>query len=176
MAISRQKKVSILEAFKQQIDGAQSLVASEYKGVTVAQADELRKMCREKGVQYRVLKNNLARLAIKGTAFEPLSAQLTGPIGIASSKEDPAAAARVVVEFAKKVQVFKPRAAVTIDGSLVVGEANVVALSKMPGKNELRAQFLSVLQGPSRNMVTVLSAAQRGFLTVLQRKAEQSAA
>src|SRR5471032_344797 len=80
---------------------AQSVVAAEYRGMTVSQMTELRMKARAQGVYMRVVKNTLARKALAGTAFEPIGPKLKGPLVLAFSKDDPGAGARVVKEFAK---------------------------------------------------------------------------
>ena len=87
---------------------AQSVVAAEYRGITVSQMTELRAKARGQGVYMRVVKNTLARKALAGTTFESVGPKLKGPLVLAFSKDDPGAAARVVKDFAKANEKLVP--------------------------------------------------------------------
>ena len=100
MSLNRQEKAVVIEEVSAQVAKAQSIVIAEYRGLDVASVTVLRKTARESGVYLRVLKNTLVRRAVAGTAFEPLSEQLTGPL-IYGISADPVAAAKVLAGFAK---------------------------------------------------------------------------
>jgi large subunit ribosomal protein L10 len=124
----------------------------------------LRRQCREAGVNYRVIKNTLAKLAIAGTDYEVLSDAFEGPVGIAYS-EDALAPAKVLANFIKECKHLTLRLGY-LDGN-VLSDTDITRLSKLPGKDELRAQLLSVFNATASKFVGVLSALPRDFLGVL---------
>jgi large subunit ribosomal protein L10 len=124
-------------------------------GLTVAQATDLRRRMREAGAGYKVTKNRLTRLALKGTRFEPLSDLFTGPTAIAYS-EDPVAAAKVAVGFAEKNDHLSILGGAIGEQLLDVGA--VTTLAKLPSLDELRSSFLRLLGAPATRIATVLQA------------------
>lgn len=110
MSLNRQEKAVVIEEVSAQVAKAQSIVIAEYRGLDVASVTVLRKTARESGVYLRVLKNTLVRRAVAGTAFEPLSEQLTGPL-IYGISADPVAAAKVLAGFAKATTSWSSRRA-----------------------------------------------------------------
>jgi len=123
MAVSRQTKAKSLEELTGLFAQAQSLVLADYEGLTVVQVDQLRRKCREAGVQYKVVKNRIAKLAIQGTNKEPASKLFKGTIAVAFSNEDAAAPAKVLLEYKKGLDKaiqdkFKVRGAV-FEGQVV---------------------------------------------------------
>src|SRR5438552_8289037 len=101
MALNLEDKKALVAEVAAVASKAQSVVAAEYRGLTVTQMTDLRAKARAQGVYMRVVKNTLARKAFAGTAFEPVGPKLKGPLVLAFSKDDPGAAARVVRTFAK---------------------------------------------------------------------------
>jgi large subunit ribosomal protein L10 len=122
-------------------------------GLTVAQATDLRRQMRDAGAGYKVTKNRLTRLALKGTKFEPLSDLFTGPTAIAYS-EDPVAAAKVAVGFAEKNEHLSVLGGAIGEQVLDVGA--VTTLAKLPSLDELRSSFLGLLNTPATRIATVL--------------------
>ena len=131
------------------------VVVTHQVGLSVAEASELRRRMREAGAHYRVTKNRLARLALEGTPFADLVSLFEGPTAIAYSL-DPVAAAKVAVGYARD------NAKLTIAGGAfgtqVLDEASVWALAALPSLDELRARMIGLIQGPARNLATVLQA------------------
>ena len=101
MPLNLEDKKALVKEVAEIAADAQSVVAAEYRGITVTQMTELRAKARAQGVSIRVVKNTLARKALVGTSFEAVGPQLKGPLVLAFSKDDPGAAARVVKDFAK---------------------------------------------------------------------------
>lgn len=165
-------KESQVAELKQVLAGVSSLVLTQYQGLRVETMTELRRSLRQARVGYRVVKNTLLRLATEGTSLAGLAKHLVGPIGMAwPLDDDPAAAAKACLDFTKKSDKFLVKAG-WADGE-VFDEAGVKRLSTMPGKNEVRAQFLSLLLQPPQMFLGLLQAAQRDMLGVLNaRKAE----
>ena len=148
MSLNRQEKAVVIEEVSAEVAKAQSIVIAEYRGLDVASVTVLRKTARESGVYLRVLKNSLARRAVAGTAFEPLSEQLTGPL-IYGISADPVTAAKVLAGFAKSNDKLVIKAGALPNNLL--NQEGVKALATMPSREELLSKLLGTMQAPSRN-------------------------
>ena len=161
MSLNRNEKAAVVEEVSAQAGKSQTLVLAEYRGLTVAQKDALRKQAREKGVYLHVLKNTLARRAVAGTPFEAAEAQFVGPL-IYGFSEDAVAAAKVVADFSKTNDKL------VIKGGAYGGKAldanEVKALANVPSKEVLLAQLLGLLQTPISGLARVIAevAKQKG--------------
>jgi len=154
-------------------DSTTLLVVTCPVGQTVAQSTELRRQMRDAGAGFKVTKNRLTRLALKGTKFETLTDLFTGPTGIAYST-DPVAAARVAVEFAEKSDVFK-----VLGGAMdeqVLDIAAVTALAKLPSLDELRGKLVGMVQTPATRIAGVLQAPGGQLARVLSAHASKGEA
>lgn len=173
MSLNRQEKAAVIEEVSAELVEAKSVVVAEYRGLDVASVTVLRKNARQSGVYLRVLKNTLVRRAVAGTAFEPLSEQLTGPLMYAISN-DPVAAAKVLSDFAKTNDKL-----VIKGGSLpnsVLDVEGVTALASLPSREELLAKLLGTMQAPitqfARTLNEVPTKFVRGLAAVRDQKAE----
>ena len=137
---------------------AQSVVAAQYRGLTVAQMTELRAKARSQGVYMRVVKNTLARRAIAGTAFEPIGPALKGPLVLAFSKDDPGAAARVVKDFGKANDKLIATL-VSLGGSVLPGK-DIDKVASLPTREQALATLLGVLKAPLEKLVRTLAEPQ----------------
>ena len=165
MAVTRAEKESQLEGLSSAFTGVETASLLDYKGLNVPQVTELRRQLRTVKASYRVVKNTLARRAIKGTAFEPLDVHFAGTTAIAYTGDDPVALAKALTVFAKGAPALQIKAAI-VQGRAAAA-AEVSDLATLPGKPELYAKLLFLLQAPMVQFVSVLSAVPRDFLTVL---------
>ncbi|TCK93401.1 LSU ribosomal protein L10P [Natranaerovirga hydrolytica] len=150
-----EQKQTVVEQIKENIEGAQSIVLVDYRGLTVEQDTELRKSLREAGVTYKVYKNTMMRFAFEGTEFEPLSEELAGPSAIAISKEDATAPARVLNDIAKKYESLEFKAGV-VDGKYYNVD-DIKKIASIPSKEVLLGKLLGSIQSPITNMARVLN-------------------
>lgn len=169
--MNRTGKEAEVKELQAQFDKAKAVIFADYKGVTSNEMNDLRASLRKLDAEFKVVKNNLVRVALKGTPKEAAVQKLVGPSAAFFSYNDPAAAAKALSEFAKTVEAF-----VVKDGFLgdqAISEAEIKALSDLPSKEVLLAQLLSVMNGPIRNFVSVLAAVPRDFVCVLQAIADK---
>jgi large subunit ribosomal protein L10 len=155
MALRLEDKQALVAEVNAVAASAQSAIAAEYRGMTVAQMTALRAKARSEGVYVRVIKNTLARKAVAGTEFECLKDALKGPVILAFSREDPGAAARIVREFAKTSDKLVTKA-VAMSGVLY-GAKDLDRLADLPTLDQARAMLLGVLQGPGGKLVRTLA-------------------
>lgn len=165
--MERATKEKQVEELKQLIIGKPAVFLTDYKGMRVEEMYNLRRAFDKANTGYRVVKNTLAKLAIAGTPYEFLADGFTGTIGVAYS-DDLTAPAKVLTEFAKKSDKLKLRIAY-LDGKRIEPD-QVEAVSKLPGKDDLRAMFLGVLKAPTSKFVGVLAAAPQKFIGVLSAR------
>lgn len=152
----REKKEAIVETIATKLTSSKSVIVSDYRGLNVAQVTELRKQLRDNGVDYKVYKNTMTRLATAKTDLTDLDEVLTGPNAIAFCEEDAVIAAKILVNFAKKNDALEIKGGV-VEGK-VVDLAEIKALASLPSREGLISMFLSVLQAPMRNFALAVKA------------------
>lgn len=146
MAMSFQAKQAMVAEVSDMATRAHSAVLAEYRGLTAGQMDRLRIESRHGGAYLKVVKNNLAKLAVKGTDYECMSDAFVGPVILGFSLDDPGAAARVMSAFAKSNDALKVTA-VSFNGQLLPGE-QLDRLAKLPTRDEALAQLMRVMKAP----------------------------
>lgn len=156
MPLTRNTKEEILGGYEEAMASAEHAFVIGFKGITVNQVNDLRSKVRKSGGQYVVVKNTLARLAVAGKPLEQVKEHFTGPTAVVYSLQDPVALAKVLTDFAKDTPVIE------FKGGLVEGRpiaaAQVKEIAALPGRKELIAKLVFLLQSPIQRFVRVLAA------------------
>lgn len=163
--MNKEEKNQFVQEMNSNLQGVEWAFVFDYRGLKVGQADNLRRRIKDAKCQYKVVKNTLIKLAVKNTPLENLSDSFKGPVGIAWTKNDPVALAKVLVDFSKENASFAFKSGI-VSGKLLNAE-DFSALSKLPGKQELLARLVYVLNAPARGLVTSLNEIMAQFVRVL---------
>ena len=164
MSLNLEGKKEVVAEVSAKIATAQAVVLAEYRGIKVEDITKLRTQARASGVYLRVLKNTLARRAVKGTPFEKLSDQMVGPLAYGIS-DDPVAAAKVLHAYAKGNDKLVIKGGAMPNQMLSAKE--VVALAALPGREELLARLLGTMQAPVAKFVQTLNEVPSKFVRAL---------
>lgn len=164
--MNRQEKSTEVEVLKGQFSKAQIMILSDYKGLSVESLSGLRKKLFEKGSQVKVLKNRLAKLALKGTEMESsVVPHLVGTTAVTLSDTDPVGPAKVFTDFAKDNEFFKFKVAVLKGKALSLAQLD--SLAKLPSREVLIAQLMGSMTAPARNLVSAMAQIPRKLVNVL---------
>jgi len=174
MALRLEDKKALVEEVNAVAGDSITAVAAQYRGLTVAEMTELRKVARSSGVYMRVVKNTLARRAVKGTDFECMQDTLKGPILLAFAKDDPGAAARVIKDFAKEHEAL--RAVSLSAGGQLLSASELDRLADLPTLDRARAMLLGVLIAPMGTLVRTLAEPPAMLARTLSARGQQEAA
>jgi large subunit ribosomal protein L10 len=154
--LTKEQKEAIVAEVAIVARSAQSAIAAEYRGLTVEKMTKLRSDARKAGVYVRVVKNTLARRALTGTGYACMNDSLKGPLVLAFSREDPAAAARIMRDFAKTEDKLVVRA-IALSGRLL-SPGDLAALATMPTREEALSKLLAVIKAPVEKLARTLKA------------------
>jgi large subunit ribosomal protein L10 len=174
MALRLEDKKKFVQEVNAVAGESVTAVAAEYRGLSVAEMTELRREARNAGVYMRVVKNTLARRAVKGTDFECMQETLKGPILLAFAKDDPGAAARVIKDFAKEHDALQA-VSLSAGGQLMPG-SDLAKLANLPTLDQARAMLLGVLMAPMGKLVRTLAEPGAMLARTFSARAEQDAA
>ncbi len=169
-SVNRQEKAELIETLQTTLTASSTVVVTHQVGMTVAESSDLRAKMREAGAGFKVTKNRIAKLALKGTRYEELEGLFTGPTAIGTS-EDPVAAAKALVDFAKandKLTIIGG----SMDGK-ILDKAGVEALAKMPSLDELRGTLVGLLQAPAAKIARVTQAPAGKVARVVKARSDQ---
>lgn len=170
----RGEKATLIDGLRDRFSRMSSAVLLNYQGMNVEEVSKLRNVFREKGIEYKVVKNTLVRQALADKPWVgKLDFALRGMTGIAWSYEDPSTAAKVVKDFLRENQKLRIKAGL-IEGQVLDPSGVENQLAQMPGKDELRAQFLSLLQTPAVNLLRLLQTPAEDLLRLLDTPAENA--
>lgn len=169
--MNRTEKEQVISELQELFSQVESVVLTNPIGLDVNTINELRSKCRAEGVEFRVVKNTLARRALKDTDMAPLSGSFAGPTAIALKVGDPVTPAKLLTDFAKSHDKFKIKAGYL--SGRVLDEAGVESLSEMKSLPEMRAELLSLFNAPQRGFVGVCSTMVTQVLGVIKARAEK---
>ena len=169
----KSEKEAVIKELNDKFVRAKVAIVAEFSKLDVETDTRLRKKLRDAKVEYRVLKNTLARRAAKGTAFEALADDFVGPVSVAFGYDDVVVPAKVLSDFVKDLESVKLKSAV-VEGKKI-DVKGIQALAKMPGLPELRATILGMLNQPASKLVRTLAAPASQLARVLAAKAEKAA-
>ena len=167
-----QEKARSVETLRERLGTAKTAVLTEYRGLTVRQISDLRKQLKAASAEYKVVKNRLAKLAVKDQPLDPLGSHFKGPTGLVFTAQDPVLVAKALQTFAR----VNP--ALTIKVGFVEGKlvqpAELKALADLPSREALRSQLVGALQGPAAQLVSLLTAPQRELVRVLEARSQSA--
>ena len=164
--MKRNEKEKVVEALHDKFSRARSVLIPDYRGLDMSAMSELRQRLRDASVEYRVVKNTLMTRAADGTNMALLKDHFAGPCAVALGYEDAVAPAKVLMKFSEENAALEVKVGI-VEGQ-VVDLPGIKRLAKLPSREVLLAQLLSVMNAPVTSLVTVLSGVLRNFLGVLE--------
>ena len=167
-----QAKVRSVEALKERLGTAKTAVLTEYRGLTVRQISDLRKQLKATASEYKVVKNRLARLAVKDSPLGPLAPHFKGPTGLVLTAQDPVGVAKTLQAFVRTNPAFTIKVGL-VEGAVLEAPA-LKALADLPSKEALRAQLVGALQGPMSQLISLLTAPHGELVRVLRARSESA--
>ncbi len=170
MATTRQEKEAMLKKLVDDLGGAKGVVFAQYRGLTVKEIDKIRKSLRKENVMYQVVKVTLLKKAFEQLGVDASKFAYDGPIAVAISNDDETTPARLIKAMNKEHENLKLEGGI-LDKNIIEKQM-VIRLAELPSKQQLLGQLLSVLVGPARGLVTVLSGNMRQLVYALNAIAE----
>jgi large subunit ribosomal protein L10 len=169
--MARPEKAKQVEELAEIFNNARSVVLNDFTGLNVEKISELRRLCEKADVEFRVVKNTLAIRSIKGTPAEDLEQYFDGPTALAISRESENISAKILVKFAEEYELPRLKAGV-VEGK-VIDATDVLALAKLPSKEELMSKLLGGIMSPGNRLVSVLQGSLRNLLYALNAIVEK---
>lgn len=171
--MAKPEKEAVVKEMVEKLSTSKSVVVTDYKGLDVGALTELRKRLREAGVEYKVIKNTLARIAAKKAEWEDLNQLFVGPTAVAFGIEDAVSPAKILVDFSKENNALEIKGG-ALNGDLISID-KVKSLAEIPPREILLSQVLAGMKSPISGLVNVLSGNIRGLVQVLSQIKEQKA-
>ncbi|MEM6780854.1 MAG: 50S ribosomal protein L10 [Pseudomonadota bacterium] len=168
--MSRAQKEQEIKDLNARFEDSEVVIVTHYSGLDMPAVTKLRSELRDNGASFKVTKNTLTKLAIKGTRYEQLEGHFTGPTGVATS-QDPVAAAKVVANFAKENDKLKILGGAM--GDVILDEAAVKQLASLPSLDELRSKIVGLLVAPATQVARVLQAPAQQMVGVTKAYSEK---
>ncbi len=165
------KKIAVVEEYTEKFKKAKGIYLTDYTGIDVKTIDDLRKKFRESNIEYKVLKNRLAKIAFKNAGVEQMDPYLQGVTSFVIGYDDPVVPAKIINEFNKKTKLLNLKAAY-IEGS-VFGPDDAVKLADLPSRDVLLGQFVGLLQAPMAKLVGTLQAPLQKMIGLLESLKEK---
>jgi large subunit ribosomal protein L10 len=166
-------KVEAVADLDKQFEGVQDFIFASYRGMTVEQLFTLRRQLRKEGAEFKVVKNNFAKIVFRNRKADGVDGYLVGPTAVAIARKDSGPVAKILVEYAKEVPTLE------VKGGYISGSAfdskQVEAFSKLPGKNELISMLMSTMNAPAQNMVYALNGVATKLVRTLVAYQEKKA-
>jgi large subunit ribosomal protein L10 len=173
-SLNKEEKQQAVSSLREKFSTTKIALLTDYRGLTVSEMTVVRKKLRDASVEYRVVKNNLAKIALEGTGMELLKDHFEGPTAVALSYDDVVAPAKILSDAAKKYKKLEIRAGI-LEGSLL-NKDEVARIASLPSREELLGMFLRALQGPLTGFAGVLSAPLRNLANALNAVKDKKAA
>lgn len=172
--MTKMNKTDVVAEIKERINASEAVLLVNYRGLSVKEIGELRRSLTELDGHMTIYKNTLTEIALRELALPSMDEQLEGPTAFVFVKGDPVAPAKALTTFAKKNKALELKGALL--GSVVIDQAGLVALSKLPSREELIAKLLGTIQNPMRGIATVCAGPARGLVTALGQLAKEKEA
>ena len=172
--MARPEKITEVEAISERMQAAQCMILTDYTGLTVQQMTAFRRNCRSKGIDCRVVKNRLARIAAQNTGKDGLGDHLKGPTAVLFGMDSQVDAARIAVEFSKENDKLQIKGGF-VDGRFLAPD-QVVALSKVPSRDELLSMMMGSINAPARGLAVVTNGVAAALCRAVDAVAKQKAA
>jgi large subunit ribosomal protein L10 len=169
--VHRSEKEQVVQQLNEKFSRARAAIAVEFGKLSVATVTQLRRKLREGKVEYKVLKNTLAKRAAQGTPIEQVSDDFVGPVALCLAYDDVVAPAKILTDFIKDLETVKVKSAV-VEGRKIDARG-VQALAKLPGLPELRATILAMINQPATKLARTIAAPGTQLARVIQARAEQ---
>lgn len=167
----KSEKAVLIEGFSERLKTAKAIIIAEYRGLKVSELTEIRRELKKNAGSFKVIKNRFVKRAIAGSDWAVLESHLKGPVGVASSDQDPVILSKVVTKYAETFPAFKVKAGVM--GGRLLDVKGIEALSKLPSKEQLYAKMLGTLQAPATNLARVLQAVPQKLALALKAISEK---
>ena len=160
--LKKDKKGQVISELREEFDKAKALIFTDFRGLTVAELSELRRLLRKENIKYRVIKNTLAKIALEGTPVEVAKSHLKGPVGVAICYDDPAQTAKKVLEYSQKNDKLKINSGV-IEGKFCISD-DIKAIAELPSRKILLSVAAGTFRASLGKMAGVLRATLSTFM------------